>query len=93
MLDMLKTTDVMHALIALTLSTVSLYQLYILKALLLLMDPAELGSCDNRGDPVRKRLFKSVNQLLCLFTRNHVVIGDSRITLMSSVGETFARAN
>ena len=57
------------------------------------MDPAELGTCDNRGDPVRKRLFKSVNQLTCLLTRSPVVIGDSRITLVSSVGETFAGAN
>lgn len=49
-----------------SLPTTSLHQLDILKALLLLKDPAELGTCDNRGDPVRKPLFKSVHQLTCL---------------------------
>lgn len=44
----------------------SLHQRCILKALLFLKDPAEGGTCDNRGDPVRKWLFKSVHQLTCL---------------------------
>lgn len=42
-----------------------LHQRDILKALLLLKDPAEGGTRDNRGDPVRKWLFKSVHQLTC----------------------------
>lgn len=44
----------------------SFHQWGILKALLLLKDPAEGGTCDNRGDSVRKWLFKSVHQLICL---------------------------
>lgn len=42
------------------------HQWDILKASLLLKDPAEGGTCDNKGDPVRKWLFKSAHQLTCL---------------------------
>lgn len=47
-------------------SSTSHHQWVISKASLLLKFPAEGFTRDNRGDPVRKWLFKSVHQLTCL---------------------------
>ena len=47
-------------------SSTSPHQWGIPEASLLLEDPAEGGTCEYRGNPVRKWLFKSMYQLLCL---------------------------